>query len=195
MKFILTLIFSLIIISNSFSQMEDTVMNHFDIKNYNILKSRNEDSYFLSDSTKVSFIESNSSYQMKVTNHHSDFSKYYLYFKSTLTLKSYVEEFKRMYIGVRKEYDSTGKLIEVEDYDAPFTFGLFDLQRKLIDNYKIDIMDFKQKIGVSRSQSFSPTYDVAYYLTDNSRGKLRILRFDGLNGNLIFDVVKEDYEK
>jgi hypothetical protein len=176
-----------------FSQSSSDTLFTFDLNKYNRLKEQNLNHYFLEDSTKITFGETDGSsiYYMEISEFNSHFSSVFRYFKSTLTLEKSMEFFNRNKIGIEKEYDEQGNLLSAYNHDAVFIFSLQDLAKELHSNYNLDIMSFESAISVSIETSFKPLYNIAYPVrAEDSFGNWRFLQFDGITGEKL-----EDFEK
>jgi hypothetical protein len=173
-----------------FSQSSDDTLFTFELSKYNGLKEQNLNHYFLEDSTKIAFDETDSIYYMIISEYKNHNSLVFHYFKTTLTLKSSIKFFQRNKIGIEKEYNEQSILLTEYDHDSVFAYSLLDLGKELLSNYSLDIMNSERVISVSIETSLKPIYNIAYPLTDNPFGNWRYLQFDGITGEKLVDFEK-----
>jgi hypothetical protein len=185
-----TVIFFLILANYSISQTVDSTFLRFDLNKFDILKEKGLNHYYLEDSTKIVFQESNEIYQTQMFEKNSHYSKVYQYYKTTLTLQRTGEYFQRNRIGIHKKYNQDGLLTEELKTDSMFKFTLTQLNEKLLAEYNIDIKNTKKVIGVSMETSFKPIYNISYSISGNPYGIWRFLQFDGVTGQLLQDFGK-----
>jgi hypothetical protein len=191
MKTIITIV--LLIASFSvFSQDIDSTFSKFDLNKYNSLNEINVNHYFLEDSTKITFAETDSIYQIIIFEHNSHYSLRLHYFKTTLTLKSRMQLFQKSNkIGIYTEYNEKGGVLTEHNYDTIFTFTLQDLKKKMASEYKLNIMDVKQGVGVILQTKFEkPSYKVYWPENNNPMGIWRWVFIDGLNGETLNEIRK-----
>jgi hypothetical protein len=187
-----SIIIFLIVSVSGFSQNNDSTFLKFDLNRYNSLNEINTNHYFLEDSTKITFTETDSIYQIILSKKNSNYTLVYHYFKSSLILKSRAEFFQNSRIRVYKEYNEKGMLLTESDCDSFYAFTLQDLQKKIKAEFNLDIMDAKQGVGVNLITRIDKSwYQVYWPENNNPMGIWRHISIDGFSGEIISDIKKE----
>lgn len=161
----------------------------FELARFEKLKSKGKTEEILSDGTIISYIETTDLYQEKIKKDDSPFSKIKQYDKMKLYLKSEMNFFYDMPIGVHNEFDSDGIIVKSTDYDKIFTFTLEDLAVKVKELLGIDIYKDKN-FGIGRqTENLSQPYYTIDIKSGGGRSNTRIIRIDGKTGEVIYDGV------
>lgn len=175
---------------SSIGQTENSAFLEFDLSKFHSLEESGTNHYFLEDSTKITLEEYEDLYQLKVNFHNSHYYNSYQYFKTSLRLKGSANFFQHNLIGIHRVYDAKGKLIEEDYRDSAFDFSLEELDKLLIKDYDLHIMDTERPISVSIENSIIPIYGIAYSIDRNPFGMWRFIQFDGKTGEKLQDFQK-----
>lgn len=108
--------------------------------------------------------------QVEETNVNSPNSYYKVYFKKSRQLKAEGNNFYSFPIGISKEFDEKGNLINEIDYNKDYQFSIEDLQKKMKEIYNVDIMNKNQTRSVSRT-TIDPRIKFPYYQIVVNTGK------------------------
>jgi len=172
----------------SSAQIDTAAYWKFDAKRFGKPDPQHTSRIYTRDSCQVELIESHGIYQVGLTPRNSDTTIYYMYYKSTGTLQRYLMQYKRMNTGVSHTYNEKGKMIEAEDFDAPYKVSLTELLNQLRAEFHIDLKDPKHPTGIIRSTNPAPPYyQVFHYLQTGMAGVARTLVIDAESGKVVLD--------
>lgn len=128
-----------------------------------------------------------------ITKSDSPYESYKEFYYTSGKLKTEGQNFYGREIGVWKNYDENGSLVEETDYDAPFKFSIEALSIEM-KKRGVDIMHPSGGyFNVSRSTNLlpynTPFYQVYYSVTPGNIMDLNYIVFDGITGKIIKQTV------
>lgn len=182
---------SLINHKSDFSSKKNEKMKKFDKRKFRDLRKEGKNSFFLKDSTKVKFNESEDYYSETRIEHKSQYCSVNRFYKSNESVKYSGQFFQKFPIGIHREYDEKGNLIKETNYDSDFLYSIDSLSVKLKGEYGIDINDPNLPVTIGRENHIFPQYKIFVNLKDDLYSGYRVLVFDGHTGELIDDRVHE----
>jgi hypothetical protein len=194
------LILMLSCICNVYSQKSKTKrIEIFDIIRYRHQKKINQYSFQTENGTTVTLKEDHDTYEELRKDTGSNYTLSKIYYKASLTLKSTVNCFQNFPIIIQENYNKRGKLIKRKNWDEGYLFSIADLAQKMQQDFNIDILKSGNGIGVLRGSSGSINYYlVSTLLSANLKGDSRVIKIDGLSGQIISNEVSiynEDSKK
>ncbi|WP_232122433.1 hypothetical protein [Tenacibaculum finnmarkense] len=157
-------------------------MKTFDIETFNENKIGNEYNFKLEDGTKINQQElPNNEYIERINPKNSYFQTLNRYYYSNKKLKSTVQLFPNDFlVGILKEYDQFGNLINEIDYDKPFKFTWEDILKWLQKNKISSSNDYLQ---INRGSSSEGTTWAITWEKDDESG-LKGVNIDGITGKV-----------
>lgn len=173
---------------------KEYTMEIFDIKKYEQIKTENKDFFIKDDSTIVKLSESIDSYQQTEVSAKSPFALKKIFNKKTRSLKKTGQFFYNFPIGIHKEYNERGILVNEINHEEYFKFSIEDLIKKMEKEFGLNIMDTHNKIEISRSINPSPHYHITYPSYKNFDGVVNIVIIDGTTGEIKANIKKERKE-
>lgn len=110
--------------------------------------------------------ENKDSYQETITYLNSPIKKRHMYDKKTLKIVKEIKSFYDCIIGLRREYDQDGEILNIIDNDKPFLFSWQDVVTKMKAEFDIDLMDINQMYKNSHTGSVSrSSQEMKYFIT------------------------------
>ena|ERR1700744_1722312 len=113
--------------------------------------------------TIVEITEAKDYYVERKTIRGSAFSTGYRYYKGSLSLKSSVTLFYNTPVGIFKEYDKDGIMINQIDNDEPYKFTIKNLIDKMATTYQVDLLSPMKNADVRRyieDVTNTPKYEI-----------------------------------
>ena len=107
-----------------------------------------------------------------------------LYYKDSLTVAVTARIFYDMDIGLIREYDRHGNLINVEDLDAPYKYSVDDVVQWVKDKYDVDLNKKPRWAMMNRSPNPIPHYMLRFIDNDGQR---IVYSIDARDGSLIYE--------
>ncbi|MGV3458955.1 MAG: PepSY domain-containing protein [Flavobacterium sp.] len=129
------------------------------------------------------------SYRLK-----SPFKKKKSFYKDNLQLKTEANFFYGLMVGVAKQYNTKGEVVEQRDWDKCCPFSVPALISKLKTEFNIDLEDETDKNAVRAGDDDRWIYIVTIRLAGNPEGKVRQIKIDAASGATLEDKVSS-YEK
>ena len=136
------------------NNLQKDIMEYFDINKYKNLKPNPKYSgggnYLALNGDEIRVIGStDEGPTISIKKRDTPITLIYAYHKNNL-LKAKGQQFYGMIYGTWKEYDEKGKMIKETNYDKDYKFSVTDLEKKMNEEYKVNILDIKQTHSVSR---------------------------------------------
>lgn len=100
-----------------------------------------------------------------------------------------VKRFYDIEIGIGKQYDHTGKLINEEDYDKGYSFSIPDLVQKFSKEYHINLENRGEEAFVKRRKEKDELYYEIHIKDKKLFDKYRYILVDGKKGTILFDTL------
>ena len=172
---------------------KETVMQKFDIKDFENRKVGNELN-ISENGVLTKRTESDKEYVERREESTSPFVSYTTYYKGIGTIKETFTTYYGFCIGQRIEYDNQGKVINTTNCDKDYSYSVYDLAKKMLAEFNIDILHRKQKFTVVRGYDAGYYYEVSIPLNDNGKSDTRVIRVNGTTGATI-SVKIEPYTK
>lgn len=107
--------------------------------------------------------------------------------KKSLLLKSTGKYFYGVPIGIHIEYDEKGKIIKEKDMGKSLKFSPESLIKKVKDNYKIDLLNPKDKGIIVGALNKVPVYEITLQEKNKFNSPLRIIKISAIDGTVISD--------
>jgi len=111
------------------------------------------------------------------------------FYKKNLQLKAEANFFYDFTIGIARQYDMEGHLIEEKDWDKCCAFDVVDLMSKFKKEFNIDLSSRVKKSVVRGGENDKWIYIVAIQLSDNPKGDSRQIKVDAESGAILDDKV------
>lgn len=172
-------------------KQQHTAMKRFNARQFDEKKSGNSFEYKLPDGTFVEQKESAGKHYIEIIHEpKSQFSTYSLYDYNTKNLRTEGRQFYQFPIGIWRDYNDQGAVINETDYDKAFTFSVDDLIRKM-KKADIDIVTPQNGLGVTRSERPKPTYTIVIPVSPAEDVANKFILVDGRDGRTISETIEE----
>lgn len=92
-------------------------------------------------------------------------------------------------VGIHRDYDLEGNIIQEKNFDKDFPFTFINLKQKLLNEFNINIDNPKLDLRIDRSSTPSEKkskYEILLY--NELRSKYRYILIDGVTGKTIKDL-------
>ncbi|UFH35063.1 hypothetical protein [Flavobacterium acetivorans] len=92
-------------------------------------------------------------------------------------------------VGIHKDYDLEGNIIQEKNFDKDFPFTFINLKQKLLNDFNINIDNPKLDLRIDRSSTPSENkskYEILLY--NELRSQYKYIVIDGMNGHTIKDL-------
>ncbi len=198
MKKLIITTFILLIISckgqteKNTSNKKTNTMEKFDINKFNKLEKDDEyltteDEFFYKLNEKRFKVLLYEEIDVEETDINSPNLFYKVYFRKSKQLKSVGKLFYSIPIGISKEYSEKGELLKEIDHEKDYKFNIDDLQKKMKQDYDVDIMDKKQTRSVGRTVNY-PGIKFPYYsvVVNSGIGKFTSYLLNGNTGEVFY---------
>ncbi|KUJ60507.1 hypothetical protein AR687_17190 [Flavobacteriaceae bacterium CRH] len=167
-------------------------MEHFDIGKFEKLPTNPEtgllilengdETYYLKGANNQGYIE-------RIEKKNTPFTIVKV-FHENRSLLTKGEEFYSFRIGSYKEYDDIGNLTKEINYDQDYKFSIYDLAKKMKEEYKIDILKKSPWFKVMRDKIDSVViYKIMIYINENKYSNTKNFNIDGTTGKIISEKI------
>jgi len=190
----------IIMINKCYSQNDNKMeMEKFNIEKYKGLAQDTAyspsatDLYLVDNDQRIRILYFNDMIQVEETNIDSAFKRVKVYSRKSNNLLATGSFFYNFPIGNHIGFDENGNVINNKDYDTDYQFSLTDLEKKMKEEYKIDIMNVERTFGVNRyietTKIKLPLYEI-YYRDAINRSLLHCFILNGNNGETLYTITR-----
>ncbi|OXA94731.1 hypothetical protein B0A66_03110 [Flavobacterium hercynium] len=180
------------------NQQKTHKMEYFTIEKYKDWEidtdhSSSENRKFLKkDNERVQILFDTEDIQVERTSILNPYKKVQVFRSSTKNLYAEGIEFYQIWIGIDKDYDEVGKVIEERDNDKPYIFSLQQLIEKIKKEQDIDLEDLTKKSIVDRREDTAlqkPIYEVHLESKKSPDYQTDYFLIDGITGEVLFETI------
>ena len=182
----------LLITNNScqtLNQKNNITMNTIDIRIFEKNKKNEEYKYIENDTVNYIVSLKDSYYLSKNTLNNPNLKTEFFYDKNTKKLTKEQQTLFNIPVGNCYEYNEDGDIIKTVNYDKDFTFDSKKLIEKLID-LNVDLSKENKKTLFHRmSDGKNKPFYLLYIPIEDSIGSQRMLKIDGITGQVLADKI------
>lgn len=192
MKILYFTLIILLITNNScqtLNQKNNITMNTIDIRIFEKNKKNEEYKYIKNDTVNYIVSLKDSYYLSKNTLNNPNLKTEFFYDKNTKKLTKEQQTLFNIPVGNCYEYNEDGDIIKTVNYDKDFTFDSKKLIEKLID-LNVDLSKENKKTLFHRmSDGKNKPFYLLYIPIEDSIGSQRMLKIDGITGQVLADKI------
>lgn len=192
MKILYFTLIILLITNNScqtLNQKNNITMNTIDIRIFEKNKKNEEYKYIENDTVNYIVSLKDSYYLSKNTLNNPNLKTEFFYDKNTKKLTKEQQTLFNIPVGNCYEYNEDGDIIKTVNYDKDFTFDSKKLIEKLID-LNVDLSKENKKTLFHRmSDGKNKPFYLLYIPIEDSIGSQRMLKIDGITGQVLADKI------
>ena len=192
MKILYFTLIILLITNNScqtLNKKNNITMNTIDIRIFEKNKKNEEYKYIENDTVNYIVSLKDSYYLSKNTLNNPNLKTEFFYDKNTKKLTKEQQTLFNIPVGNCYEYNEDGDIIKTVNYDKDFTFDSKKLIEKLID-LNVDLSKENKKTLFHRmSDGKNKPFYLLYIPIEDSIGSQRMLKIDGITGQVLADKI------